>query len=74
MGAVNVFLTCSGTENVMTVTTDASEFFNLFFLGLCPWSKNDELKYERGAWLRLYGIPLHAWTTQFFNLCLFDVW
>ncbi|GAU42662.1 hypothetical protein TSUD_398680 [Trifolium subterraneum] len=28
---------------------------------------------ERGdAWVRLYGIPLHAWTVDFFKLCVMD--
>ncbi|MCI92227.1 hypothetical protein A2U01_0113523, partial [Trifolium medium] len=35
------------------------------------WEKN-ALPYQRGAWVRLYGVPLHAWNVQFFKLCVFD--
>ncbi|PNX55975.1 putative sulfate transporter, partial [Trifolium pratense] len=35
------------------------------------WDK-DALSYRRGAWVRLYGIPLHAWNEDFFKLCVFD--
>ncbi|PNX55277.1 putative sulfate transporter, partial [Trifolium pratense] len=28
--------------------------------------------YRRGAWVRLYGIPLQAWNEDFFKLCVFD--
>jgi hypothetical protein len=27
---------------------------------------------ERGAWVRIYGIPLHAWNALFFKLCVID--
>jgi len=28
--------------------------------------------FRRGAWLRLYGIPIHAWNGNFFKLCVMD--
>ena len=28
--------------------------------------------FQRGAWVRLYGIPLHAWHENFFKLCVMD--
>ena len=28
------------------------------------------MRYERGAWLRVYGIPVHAWNDVFFRLCV----
>jgi len=28
--------------------------------------------FQRGAWLRWYGIPLHAWNESFFKLCVLD--
>jgi hypothetical protein len=34
-----------------------------------PWSNNENVKYEKGTWLRLYGVPLHEWTVQFLSLC-----
>jgi len=30
------------------------------------------VSFKRGAWLRLYGIPLHAWSDDFFKLCVMD--
>ncbi|GAU50005.1 hypothetical protein TSUD_287110 [Trifolium subterraneum] len=27
---------------------------------------------QRGAWVRLYGIPLHTWNEHFFKLCVLD--
>jgi len=30
------------------------------------------MPFQRGAWLRVYGIPLHAWNEFFFKLCVFD--
>jgi hypothetical protein len=28
--------------------------------------------HERRAWVRIYGIPLHAWNIEFFKLCVYD--
>jgi hypothetical protein len=28
--------------------------------------------FQRGAWVRIYGIPLHAWNVNFFKLCVMD--
>jgi len=28
--------------------------------------------FQRGAWLRVYGIPLHAWNENFFKLCVLE--
>jgi hypothetical protein len=27
---------------------------------------------ERGAWVRIYGVPLHVWNLDFFKLCVYD--
>jgi len=27
---------------------------------------------ERGAWVHIYGVPLHAWNMEFFKLCVLD--
>jgi hypothetical protein len=35
------------------------------------WEKN-VVPFQRGAWLRLYGVPLHAWNESFFKLCTLD--
>jgi hypothetical protein len=31
------------------------------------------VRYERGAWLHVYGIPVHAWNDVFFRLCVFGI-
>jgi hypothetical protein len=30
------------------------------------------IPFQRGAWVRIYGIPLHAWNDNFFKLCVMD--
>jgi len=30
------------------------------------------MPFQRGAWIRLYGIPIHAWNENFFKLCVLD--
>jgi len=30
------------------------------------------MPFQRGAWLRVYGIPLHAWNEFFLKLCVLD--
>ncbi|PNX95462.1 putative sulfate transporter, partial [Trifolium pratense] len=47
------------------------KFFQLFFSNWIRWD-TDALPYRRGAWVRLYEIPLHAWNEEFFKLCVFD--
>ena len=34
--------------------------------------KKDALPFQRGAWLRVYGIPIHAWNEGFFKICVLD--
>jgi len=53
------------------VVKEARHFFDLIFSQLVRW-ENSVLPFRRGAWLRVYGIPLHAWNETFFNLCVFD--
>jgi len=69
MGGDRVFLHCSHDVDVWKVINDAIDFFSMLFSNLHSWSAKDAL-YERGAWLRVYGIPMHAWNINFFNLCV----
>ena len=69
MGGDNVFLFYSWKDDILSVINGAAEFFNMFFLEVRSWSQNEDIEYERGAWLMLYGVPLHAWNIQFLNLC-----
>ncbi|CAJ2667463.1 unnamed protein product [Trifolium pratense] len=71
MGADKVFVRSMEDVDAMTTFNNAKEFFQLVFSSWTRWDK-DEGSYRRGAWVRLYGIPLHAWNEQFFKLCVLD--
>jgi len=71
MGADKVFLRSLDDVDVSTTLSEASEFFNNFFSQPVRWNK-DTLVRERGAWVRIYGVPLHAWNYEFFKLCVYD--
>lgn len=65
LGANTVFLKTLDHGNVSTLLTEAAEFFDNFFSKPVQWNK-DTLIRERGAWVRVYGVPLHAWNIDFF--------
>ncbi|XP_045831171.1 uncharacterized protein LOC123922499 [Trifolium pratense] len=69
MGADRVFVRSMEDVDAMTTLNNAKEFFQLVFSIWTRWDK-EELSYRRGAWVRLYGIPIHAWNEQFFKLCV----
>ncbi|PNX72734.1 putative sulfate transporter, partial [Trifolium pratense] len=71
MGADKVFVRCSSGNDVKAIITMAKEFFRLIFSSWTCWD-NHAQDYRRGAWVRLYGIPLQAWNENFFKLCVFD--
>jgi len=64
-----VFLHCSNQEDVWKLFNEAIDFFGMLFSTIHKWSEKDTV-YESGAWLRAYGIPVHAWNTNFFQLCV----
>ncbi|GAU41119.1 hypothetical protein TSUD_288090 [Trifolium subterraneum] len=57
--------------NAMAMVSNAEAFFKLIFSHWMRWEK-DMLPYQRGAWVRLYGVPMHAWNVNFFKLCVLD--
>jgi hypothetical protein len=65
MGADKVFLKSNDASDVTTILTGAADFFNSFFTNTATWNKKC-IKFERGAWIRLYGTPLQAWNEFFF--------
>ncbi|PNX75570.1 putative sulfate transporter, partial [Trifolium pratense] len=71
MGADKVFVRSSEGVDVMSTILNAKEFFQIVFSNWMRWEKDVE-PYRRGAWVRLYGIPLNAWNEQFFKICVFD--
>jgi len=69
MGSDRVFIHCLGGEGIWKVFNDAIHFFGMRFSDLNKCSSKD-VSYERGAWLRIYGTPVHAWNELFFKLCV----
>jgi len=72
LGADRVFLRSLSGADVSSILSEAGDFFAHFFSNVSPWVKK-ALPFQMGAWLRLYGIPLHAWNEFFFfKLCVLD--
>ncbi|PNX65331.1 hypothetical protein L195_g062544, partial [Trifolium pratense] len=46
---------------------DAREWMEQWFKKIRPWNAK-EIDMERLVWLRVYGIPAHAWNDAFFTL------
>ena len=69
MGVDKVFLHCNNNEDMMQVFNEEIDFFSLLFSAVHHWTSTDT-KYERGAWVCVYGTPIHAWNTNFFKLCV----
>lgn len=69
MGGDKVFLHCSDGGDIWEVFNNVLRFFELLFANLQKWSPS-EVRYERGAWVRIYGVPIHAWNVDFFRLCV----
>ncbi|MCI16261.1 sulfate transporter, partial [Trifolium medium] len=71
MGADKVFVRSSEGVDALPIVKGAKEFFSLIFSNWVRWGE-DVTPYRRGAWVRLYGVPLHAWNVDFFKLCVFE--
>jgi hypothetical protein len=71
LGADKVLVRSLDDEDVSVMFSEAPDFFGHFFSTPVKWNK-DILVRERGAWVRIYGVPLHAWNINFFKLCIFD--
>ncbi|GAU47370.1 hypothetical protein TSUD_403730 [Trifolium subterraneum] len=71
LGANKVFIRSMVGEDALEVVIGAKDFFILIFSHWKRWDFCPQT-YKRGAWVRLYGIPVHAWNVNFFKLCLFD--
>jgi len=75
MGFVDFKLISLGGDNVVLhpcVVGDVMELFKAAadFIGSLddcrPWTLDSIVIYERGAWVRCYGVPLHVWNNIFF--------
>ena len=71
MGADKVYLRSSDVVDVNSLLSGAADFFKAFFNVIESWNGKYG-KFERGTWIRLYGIPLQAWNEFFLKLCAFD--
>lgn len=69
VGEDKVFIRSLSNSDVKEVFAEAQDFFNLLFTQPVRWDKNI-LSFERGAWVRIYGTPIHAWSESFFKLCV----
>ena len=66
MGGDNVLLHPCAEGDVMELSNSAADFVGNFLCDCRPWSQDASVSYERGAWIRCYGVPLHAWNDIFF--------
>jgi hypothetical protein len=71
MGADKVFMHRTVGGDVKSLVAGPVDFFKHVFSNWIQWD-DDGRSYQRGAWVRLYGVPLSAWNVDFFNLCVFD--
>ena len=69
LGGDRVLLNCTGKDKFSKVYEGAQDFFGMLFSNFQKWSKS-LVRYERGALLRVYGIPVHAWNDIFFRHCV----
>jgi hypothetical protein len=72
MGADKVFLRSVNALDVSQLFNEAKDFFLQFFAPPRVWN-HDEVLVERGTWVRIYGVPIHAWNELFFKYCAMDV-
>jgi hypothetical protein len=71
LGADKVFIHSLSNVNISQIVAEAKQFFDLLFSNLVGWEKV-AVPFQRGAWLRVYGIPVHAWNESCFKLCVLD--
>jgi len=69
VGGDKVFLHCTGEENILDVFNESIAIFSLLFSNIRKWSAKN-FTYERGPWVRVYGVPVHKWNADFFTLCV----
>lgn len=72
LGGYRVFLNCTDNEDIWQLFNGALNFFGMLFSNIHKWSVT-KVKYERGAWLRVYGVPIHALSDAFFKLCVTEI-
>jgi hypothetical protein len=71
LGPDKVFIHSLSNVNILQVVVEAKQFFDLLFSNIVRWEKSTT-DFQRGAWIRVYGLPVHAWRESCFKLCVFD--
>jgi hypothetical protein len=71
LGGARVLVRSSEGTDVLSVFDCAKDFFKMCFSHWVRWEKA-VIPFLRGAWVRIYGIPLHAWNVNFFKLCVLN--
>ncbi|KAK2376927.1 zinc finger CCCH domain-containing protein [Trifolium repens] len=69
MGGRKVYIQPLEDEDLWDLIKDAEEFFNHWFVKIKEWSPK-EIASDRTIWMRLYGVPVHAWRENFFKKIL----
>jgi hypothetical protein len=71
LGGARVFVRSQDDTKVLAVLDGAKDFFSICFSHWGRWD-TEVIPFQRGAWVRIYGIPLQAWNDSFFKLCVMD--
>jgi len=66
LGVDKVFIHSLSGMDVSDTVWKEKQFFDLLFSRIICWDKA-VLPFQRGAWLRVYGISIHAWNEIFSN-------
>lgn len=66
LGEDNVVLHPGVEGDAMELFKAAADFIGNFLDDCRPWMLDSIVNYERGAWVRCYGVPLHVWNDIFF--------
>jgi hypothetical protein len=66
LGSTLTLLEGQEEGEVQALMEDAKEWLDQWFVEIRPWSPSD-IDTERTIWLRVYGVPSHAWNDIFFS-------
>lgn len=66
LGGDNVVLHPGVEGDAMELFKAAVDFIGNFLDDCRPWTLDSIVNYERGSWVRCYGVPLHVWNEIFF--------
>ncbi|GAU10944.1 hypothetical protein TSUD_112380 [Trifolium subterraneum] len=66
LGGDNILIHQDSDGLAENLFQEAAEIMNNFLEDCRPWELGDARIYERGAWLRCYGVPIQAWNPIFF--------